>query len=161
SAMSYSATTYSAFMLIGLAGLTYSGGVGALGFELIYLCGVTLVLVFGPRFWAVGQKYGYVTPSEMLGHRYSSPGVAVVTALASCIFLIPYAAVQLAGVGYLLSGMSNGAVSFTAGTVLATVLAIAFALVAGLRSVAWTDALQSIVMMISATVVVALVVHAL
>ena len=44
SAMSYSATTYSAFMLIGLAGLTYAGGVGALGFELIYLCGVTLVL---------------------------------------------------------------------------------------------------------------------
>src|SRR5690625_3213766 len=54
SAMSYSATTYSAFMLIGLAGLTYSGGVGALGFELIYLCGVTLVLIFGPRFWSVG-----------------------------------------------------------------------------------------------------------
>src|SRR5690625_6975998 len=58
SALSYSATTYSAFMLIGLAGLTYSGGVGALGFELIYLCGVTLVLIFGPRFWAVGKKYG-------------------------------------------------------------------------------------------------------
>lgn len=50
SALSYSATTYSAFMLIGLAGLTYTGGVGAVGFELLYLCGVTLVLIFGPRF---------------------------------------------------------------------------------------------------------------
>jgi SSS family solute:Na+ symporter len=161
SAMSYSATTYSAFMLIGLAGLTYAGGVGALGFELIYLCGVTLVLVFGPRFWLVGKKFGYVTPSEMLGHRYDNKTVAIVTALASCVFLIPYSAVQLAGVGYLVSGMTEGAIGFTTGTVIATVLAIVFALVAGLRSVAWTDSLQAVVMIISATLVVLFVVYEL
>lgn len=161
SAMSYSATTYSAFMLIGLAGLTYSGGVGALGFELIYLCGVTLVLIFGPRFWLVGQRFGYVTPSEMLGHRYDHKGVGVISALASCVFLIPYAAVQLAGVGYLMSGMTNGAIGFTSGTILATILAIVFSLVAGLRSVAWTDSLQAVVMIISATLVVLFVVHEL
>src|SRR5699024_12550898 len=62
---------------------------------------------------------------------------------------IPYAAVQLAGVGYLLSGMTHGAISFTAGTVLAVVLALVFALVAGLRSVAWTDSLQAVVMILS------------
>jgi SSS family solute:Na+ symporter len=161
SAMSYSATTYSAFMLIGLAGLTYAGGVGALGFELIYLSGVTLVLIFGPRFWLVGQKFGYVTPSEMLGHRYDNKAVAIVSALASCVFLIPYAAVQLAGVGFLMSGMTNGAIGFTSGTILATILAIVFSLVAGLRSVAWTDSLQAIVMIISASLVVLFVVYEL
>ena len=31
SAASYAATTYSAFMMLGLAGLTYRGGVGAFG----------------------------------------------------------------------------------------------------------------------------------
>src|SRR5690625_1686756 len=159
SALSYSATTYSAFMLIGLAGLTYSGGVGALGFELIYLCGVTLVLIFGPRFWAVGKKYGYVTPSEMMGHRYDSRALSVTAALTSCVFLIPYAAVQLAGVGYLVSGMTNGAMSFTTGTLIATVLAIIFAIVAGLRSVAWTDSLQAIIMIISATFIVVIVIN--
>ena len=72
SALSYSATTYSAFMMVGLAGLTYSGGVGAFGFEIIYFAGVSLVAVFGPKFWAVGKKFGYVTPSEMLSHRFTS-----------------------------------------------------------------------------------------
>ncbi|PXY24640.1 sodium:solute symporter family protein [Prauserella muralis] len=161
SAMSYSATTYSAFMLIGLAGLAYQGGVGALGFELIYLCGVTLVLVFGPRFWRAGKTFGYITPSEMLGGRYESKALAVVTALASCLFLIPYAAVQLAGVGYLLQGMTGGAITFTSGAILATVLAIVFSLAAGLRSVAWTDSLQAIVMVITATAVVLIVVNRL
>src|SRR5690625_4758817 len=159
SAMSYSATTYSAFMLIGLAGLTYTGGVGALGFELIYLCGVTLVLIFGPRFWFVGKKYGYVTPSEMLGDRYEKRSVATIAALCSLVFLIPYAAVQLAGVGYLLSGITNDHISFTTGTIVATALALVFSLVAGLRSVAWTDTLQALFMMVTATVVVIIVVH--
>lgn len=161
SAMSYSATTYSAFMMIGLAGLTYAGGVGSLGFELLYLCGVVLILIFGPRFWRVGRKFNFVTPTEMLAHRYRSKATGAVASLANCIFLIPYAAVQLAGVGYLLSGMSNGMVTFTQGTVAATILAIVFAMWAGLRSVAWTDSVQSIIMIISATLVVILVVHQL
>lgn len=154
SALSYGATTYSAFMLVGLAGLTYQGGVGALGFELVYLSGMVLVVYFGPRFWMAGKKYGYVTPSEMLGDRYDSRAVAVVTAVASCLFLIPYSSVQLAGVGYLLSGMSGGSVSFTAGALIATVLAIALALIAGIRSVAWTDAFQALIMIVTSVGVV-------
>ena len=160
-ALSYAATTYSAFMLVGLAGLTYAGGVGALGFEMIYFSGLILVAFFGPRFLLAGKKFGYVTPSEMVGDRYGSRAVAVVMALASCVFLIPYSAVQLAGMGYLLQGATEGAISFTVGTLIATALAITFALVAGIRSVAWTDALQMVIMIVTASVAVLLVVSSL
>lgn len=159
SALSYSATTYSAFMMVGLAGLTYAGGVGAFGFEIVYFVGVSLVAVFGPRFWRVGKAYDFITPSEMLGHRYQSKPVAISTALSNCLFLIPYAAVQLAGVGYLLAGMSDEAISFTTGTVFATVVALAFSYIAGMRSVMWTDALQAAFMLVSASAVAWLVVR--
>ena len=50
SAMTYSATTYSAFMMVGLVGLTYSSGIGTLGFELTYLAAtVILMVIFAPR----------------------------------------------------------------------------------------------------------------
>jgi solute:Na+ symporter, SSS family len=160
-ALSYAATTYSAFMLVGLAGLTYAGGVGALGFEMIYFSGLILVAFFGPRFLLAGKRFGYVTPSEMVGDRYESRAVAVVVALASCVFLIPYSAVQLAGIGYLLQGATEGAIPFTVGTLIATALAITFALVAGIRSVAWTDALQMVIMILTASVAVLLVVSSL
>src|SRR5690606_29561168 len=136
SALSYSATTYSAFMLVGLAGLTYAGGVGAFGFEIIYFMGVSLVALFGPRCWLVGKKYGDVAPSEMLGDRYNNKKVAMVASVASCIFLIPYSAVQLAGVGYLLSGMTNNAISFSTGVNISTILAIVFSYFHGIRIVA-------------------------
>jgi solute:Na+ symporter, SSS family len=161
SALSYSATTYSAFMLVGLAGLTYNGGVGALGFELIYLMGVSLVAFFGPRYWLVGKKYGYVTPSEMLGDRYSNKTVAVVISIFSCLFLIPYSAVQLSGVGYLLQGMTDNAIPYTTGVIIATVLAIIFSYIAGIRSVAWTDSLQALFMVITSTIVVLIIINKL
>lgn len=161
SALSYSATTYSAFMLVGLAGLTYAGGVGALGFELIYFAGVSLIAFFGPRYWLAGKKYGYITPTEMLGDRYNSKAVAVITALASCLFLIPYSAVQLTGVGYLLSSMSDNAITFTTGVTVATVLAVVFTIIAGIRSVMWTDAFQALFMIVTATLVVLIVVSRL
>lgn len=161
SALSYSATTFSAFMMIGLAGLTYAGGVGALGFEIIYFTGVSLIAIFGPKFWAVGKKFGYVTPSEMLGHRYNNKNVAVASAISSCIFLIPYSAVQLSGIGYLMQGMTDGAISFTTGTMIATAMAIFFSYVAGIRSVMWTDSLQALFMIVSATLLSFLVIQSL
>jgi len=95
SALTYSATTYSAFMMIGLAGLTYFSGVGALGFELTYLCGMFMMVFFLPRFWLVGQKYGYISPGELLSDRYQSKAVGATATILSLIFLVPYAACLL------------------------------------------------------------------
>ncbi|WP_164670039.1 sodium:solute symporter family protein [Virgibacillus doumboii] len=161
SALSYSATTYSAFMMVGLAGLTYQGGVGALGFEIVYFTGVSLVALFGPRFWKAGKKFGYVTPSEMVGDRYESKAAASVIALVSCLFLIPYCAVQLAGVGYLLQGITDNTIPFTTGVIIATVLALLFSYAAGIRSVVWTDSLQAVIMIITSTIVALLVISEL
>ncbi|MGD8521049.1 MAG: sodium:solute symporter family protein [Desulfobacterales bacterium] len=159
SAMTYAATTYSAFMMVGLAGLTYKIGVGALGFELTYLCGLVLVVFFGPRFWLVGRRFDYLTHAQLLADRYESRAVGLVAAVLCLIFLIPYAAIQLMGIGYLVSVISKGAISLVAAMILATLIAIVWSNIAGLRSVAWTDALQALIMLITSIWVLYLVVH--
>lgn len=161
SALSYGATTYSAFMMVGLVGLTYAGGVGALGFELIYLAGLGLVVIFGPRFWLIGHERGHITPAEMLGDRYDSPVLAGLVALASCVFLIPYSAVQLMGIGYLLSGVSGDAIPFTAAILIGGAFTLIWTLVAGLRSVLWTDVLQVTIMLVTSLLALGFVVAAL
>ena len=45
-------------LLVVLTGLTYRGGIGALGFELIYFAGLSLLVIFAPRFWLVGKRVG-------------------------------------------------------------------------------------------------------
>ncbi len=159
SALTYAATTYSAFMMVGLAGLTYKFGVGALGFELTYLCGLVLVVFFGPRFWLVGRKYNYITHSQLLADRYNNRAVGIVATSLCLIFLIPYAAIQVMGIGYLLAGVFKGEISILAGMIVATVLAIILANIAGLRSVAWTDALQAIIMLVASVAAVYIMVY--
>ena len=154
SALTYAATTYSAFMMVGLAGLTYKLGVGAFGFELTYLCGLVLVVFFGPRFWLVGKKFNYLTHTQLLADRYQSRSVGIVATVLCLLFLIPYAAIQVMGIGYLLAGISKGAIPFLGAMALAMVLAFIWSNMAGLRSVAWTDALQAIIMFLASAAAV-------
>ena len=161
SALTYSATTYSAFMLVGLVGLSYTGGVGALGFEMTYLCGLFLAVFFLPRFWLAGRRYGYITPMDLLADRYQSKMVGVAAAVLALVFLVPYSAAQLLGIGLLLNGMSGGGIPVLSGILVATLLAIAWSRIAGLRSIAWTDAFQALVMMASATILLVLIISEL
>jgi SSS family solute:Na+ symporter len=161
SALTYSATTYSAFMMVGLAGLTYLTGVGALGFELTYLCGMFMMVFFLPRFWLVGKKYGYISPMELLSDRYQSKWVGATAAILALVFLVPYGAVQLMGVGYLMNGVSGGVIHVGWGIAIAVVCAIAWSSIAGLRSVAWTDAFQALIMIVTSAAVLGVVVASL
>ena len=159
--LSYAATTYSAFMLVVLTGLTYRGGLGALGFELVYFSGLILLVVFGPRFWLAGRTWGFVTPAEMLGARYGDRTIARLAAVLSLVFLMPYCTTQMAGIGLLLSGVTGGAISLPVAIAIGAVLAIFWTLVAGLRAVAWTDAGQSVVMLVSGVLAVGFAVAAI
>lgn len=159
--LSYAATTYSAFMLVVLTGLTYRGGIGALGFELIYFAGLSLLVIFAPRFWLVSRRWGFISPAEMVGARYGSRGVAQVMAIVSLVFLLPYCTTQMAGIGLLLSGVTGGAITLFQAVMVGAVLAMLWAVLAGLRSVAWTDAALSVVMFLSGVLAVGFAVSAL
>ncbi len=159
--LSYAATTYSAFMLVVLTGLTYRGGIGALGFELIYFSGLVLLVIFGPRFWLAAQRWGFITPAEMLGARYGSRGVARLSAIIGLVFLMPYCTTQMAGIGLLLSGVTGGEITLAMAIATGAALAIFWTVLAGLRSVAWTDAVQAAVMLVSALLAVSFVVSAI
>jgi solute:Na+ symporter, SSS family len=60
-----------------------------------------------------------------------------------------------------LEGATDGAIPFALGTLIAAVLAIAFFPATSICSVAWTDALQALIMITTATIAVLLVVSGL
>lgn len=157
--LSYGATTYSAFMMLGLVGLTYRGGVGALGFELIYLSGLICAVIVGPEIWKIGRAHQCASPGEVLSIHYGNRLVGISYTLTSLLFLIPYSSVQLTGIGYLLETLSEGKISYLYGLLVATFLAFLWVEIAGLRSVATTDSLQAGIMMISSLCLVFILVY--
>ena len=167
SGMTYSATTFSAFMMVGLVGLTYSTGVGAVGFEMIYIIfTILLLIIFAPRFWIAGKKYNIITPPELLAKRYNSKEVGIVSSIICLTMLIPYASVQMMGIGELLEGMTSASLPalqifgitisslYLIGVLLVAGFSAISAFWAGMRSVSWTDAFQAIIMLAASIILV-------
>jgi len=147
-AMTYAATTYSAFMIVGLVGFAYSTGVGALGFELAYYVATLLLLVlFSRSVWRKSRERGWVTPGDMLSDLLGGRSIAVAVGVLYLVALIPYASVQLKGIGEAVAGMAGDDAAYLYGVIMGVLVMIIWSLVAGIWSVAVTDALQGLWML--------------
>ena len=143
------ATFHSAFAFLGSGGFFYTHGIG------FWVAGTWTVLVgvitytMGTRIWALGKRFGYITPADMLADFYESEAVRVLTAVVSVVFTILYIQVQAQGLGYILSVASGGRISFELGTLILLVVAATYLIAGGLRAVYWTDVIQGVWMYVA------------
>jgi SSS family solute:Na+ symporter len=145
SAGTYAATTYSAFMMVGLVGMTYATGVGALGFELLYLAStIVLLSTIGFKIWELSKKYNWISPSQMLGDFYNSRVLALVVALVYLFAMIPYLAAQIQGLRVI---FNYGGLGTLESTIISAILVYVWIFIAGMWSVAITDTYQGFLML--------------
>ncbi|MEM1533264.1 MAG: sodium:solute symporter family protein [Desulfurococcaceae archaeon] len=150
--MTYAATTYSAFMMLGLVGYSYATGIASLGFELIYLVAtIGFLTLVGPRMWRLARERKWITPSEMLSDLYAWRPLGTYVALTYMISLIPYTAAQLKGISEVTSSLG---LSYGVGVAIASTILIAWIVLAGIWSVATTDAYQGMLMISSVIVLI-------
>lgn len=143
SALTYAATTYSSFMMVGLVGLSYSTGIGAMIFEMTYLAATIILLsIYGKKIWAMSREQKLVSPMELFSNRYGKP-TGTVGAIISAAALIPYTAAQVIGLSII---FQNFGISYGTGVMIAAFLICIWSLIGGLRGVALTDAIQGLFM---------------
>ena len=146
--LTYAATTYSAFMMVGLVGFSYLTGSGALGFEFVYLIGtIFLLTLLGKKIWEISRNKGYITPSEFIGREFESKFLSIFITLICIISLVPYISIQFIGTGLLLERVFN--ISFEYGILIAAIIILITTLTSGMRSIVWTDSLLGILMVSS------------
>ena len=143
------ATFHSAFAFLGSGGFFYTHGIGfwAAGTWTVLVGAITYTV--GTRIWALGKKFGYVTPADMLADFYESETVRVVVALVSVVFTILYIQVQAAGLGYILNVATGERIPFGLATAILLVVAAAYLMAGGLRAVYWTDVIQGVWMYVA------------
>jgi sodium/proline symporter len=155
------ATNNSGYMFIGLIGYTYTAGVQSVW------------LMLG---WIVGDLIASKTAHERMrdeADRNHANGIIsllarwggtnnrswqVLAALFSMVFLATYAAAQIAAGGKALEGMLD--IPMAIGMSMVAVVVIAYSIAGGMRASIWTDAAQSLLMIVSIVVLlVAAVTH--
>jgi len=143
------ATFHSAFAFLGSGGFFYTHGLG------FWMAGPWTLLVgaitftLGTRIWALGKKFGYVTPADLLADFYKSETVRVIVALVSVLFSIIYIQVQAQGLGIILSVATGDRIPLELASFILLTVAAGYLMVGGLRAVYWTDVIQGIWMYVA------------
>lgn len=136
----YFATTYSAFMFIGLVGYSYLYGVGSLGFELTYLMGTAMILtLFSIPVYRKAKKLGVLTPTQLIYLENGSKLARYIVSLSYLIFLIPYMSVQIIGPAVILSILG---IPREISILVALLTVFVYVYFGGMRGVVYTDIVQ-------------------
>src|SRR5918998_6102567 len=96
---------FTAYTFIAVPALVWAVGAGGF-FALPYTIIVfPLVFLVMPRLWSVASKRRYVTGADFVKGRYGSPSLATAVAFTGLLPTMPYIALQLVGIEFVLKGL--------------------------------------------------------
>lgn len=118
-----------------------------------FIPGMILPAVFLMRkMRSQAAKLGSLTIPEYLGDRYNSDALRVIVAALVILLYIPVLIAQFKGSAILLETFLG--IPYNLGVVITVVIMVLFVAIGGLRSVAWTDFVQGIPMIIISLILV-------
>jgi SSS family solute:Na+ symporter len=149
--MSLVFSMWSAFALMGMPAAAYLNGVGMLGVAVgVFWAGPAIVFV-GYRISVLGQRYNWVTPGDFMGERYYSGAYRLIVTIILLWFTAPYIGLQLGGMA---KGLAHGSsLSVNWALVFVSGVLLVYVAIGGMRGVAWSDAIQGIVMTVGIFIV--------
>ncbi|RKR07596.1 SSS family solute:Na+ symporter [Kushneria sinocarnis] len=144
------AGSISAYTFMGAPGWAYSKGVPVF-YVVIYLSYLAMVAwYFGPKVWALGERFGHVTQADAIRDRYQSPKLGALAALVMSIGTLAYAVLQTIGAAYILDVMSGGAIPRWAGVSVVLGIMAIYLWLSGQRAIGMTNAFQGALMLVIA-----------
>ena len=142
------ATQYSGNTLFGYTGKTYRIGFEWTASVLFMFSIIPGYLLFAPRLVALARREGFITPGDYISHRFASPALTLLSTVLMIYALCNYALAQLKAMGAAVEGITDGAVPGAYGIVGLAVIMVVYETLGGMRSVAWTDVIQGVVLLL-------------
>ncbi|GHU64476.1 sodium/panthothenate symporter [Clostridia bacterium] len=154
------ATAFSAFSFMGQMGQVFVQGSSAIFNYMTYsFFAWPPALLIGKRIWYFGKKYGYVTPADMLVHRYqSNTPMRIIIGLFVCVYCsVFYIVININGTAWALETVT-GMNPIMAKALVCIVLAI-YVNIGGFRGAAYVDAMQFVFIMLGVIVLAFAAIH--
>jgi solute:Na+ symporter, SSS family len=144
---------YSIGTLIGTPGAIYSKGASYIVWFIIYiLLAYPIGYFLNPYILKMGKLSKANTISDLIGWRYNSKLVQVVSAIVAIMFLVPWVQNQFAGMTILYKFLNLG-ITPTVGIFISIALAFSYIVIAGIRAPAWVSVLKDILMVVGILIV--------
>ena len=141
------ATQYSGNTLFGYTGKTYRIGLEWTVSVLFMFSIIVGYLLFAPRLVVLARRHHFITPGDYITHRFGSPVLTLLSTVLMIYALGNYTLAQLKAMGVAVEGLTGGSVSSAYGIVALAIIMVVYETLGGMRSVAWTDVLQGVVLL--------------
>ena len=144
---SMAATNFSAFTVFGLSGAGYRIGWAyypAMAFGTGFMA--LSFIVLGIPMHRLSKTYKWISPAQFIEARYKSGLLAKLYSFLILVITIPYVAIQARSGGLLLQSVSG--IPFPVGTAMVAALVMLYVLRGGMKSVAYTDFLQLVILVV-------------
>jgi sodium/proline symporter len=150
-ALSYEATAYSGWLMLGFPGRAFTRGLVAMWVGLFCVIGDAVNwLVVSERLRVETARLKALTIPQYLERRFARPGghaVQAVASLAIALFMLIYLWSQFVAAGKAIMTMLG--LGYPAAVLVSAAVIVAYTFQGGYRAVVWTDALQGAMMLVA------------
>ena len=139
-------TNMTAFAILGSSGHAFSNGIVTFGL-MASSSGLVIpltIFLMGTRVWALGKKFGFMTPVQMFRDRWECGHIGTVIFVVQAVLLIPYIIIGIMGGGTTLNVISGGVVPYWFGGAIVALVVMSYVFFGGMRGTAWVNTFQTI-----------------
>jgi solute:Na+ symporter, SSS family len=139
-------TNMTAFSILGSSGHAFTNGIATYGLmasSSALVIPLSLLFV-GTRLWALGRRFGFMTPVQMFRDRWECGHIGTVIFAVQAILLVPYIIIGVMGGGTTLEAISGGLVPYWVGGAVVALVVMSYVFFGGMRGTAWVNTLQTL-----------------
>jgi len=152
-------TNMTAFAILGSSGHAFNNGIVTFGL-MASSSGLVIplsIFFIGTRVWALGKKYGFMTPVQMFRDRWECSHIGTVIFVAQSVLLVPYIIIGIMGGGTTLNVISGGFVPFWFGGAIVAMVVMGYVFFGGMRGTAWVNTFQTILFLLFGAIAIVVI----
>jgi solute:Na+ symporter, SSS family len=152
-------TNMTAFAILGSSGHAFNNGIvtfGLMASSSALVIPLTIFLI-GTRVWALGKKYGFMTPVQMFRDRWECTHIGTVIFVVQAVLLVPYIIIGIMGGGTTLYTISGGLVPFWFGGAIVALVVMSYVFFGGMRGTAWVNTFQTVLFLCFGAIALAVI----
>ena len=152
-------TNMTAFAILGSSGHAFNNGIVTFGLMASSSALVIPLTIFfiGTRVWALGKKYGFMTPVQMFRDRWECSHTGTVIFVVQAVLLLPYVIIGIMGGGTTLATISGGLVPYWFGGAIVALVVMSYVFFGGMRGTAWVNTFQTILFLLFGAIAIVVI----
>jgi solute:Na+ symporter, SSS family len=147
-------TNMTAFAILGSSGHAFNNGIvtyGLMASSSALVIPISLFLI-GTRVWALGKRYGFMTPVQMFRDRWECSHIGTVIFALQAVLLVPYIVIGVMGGGTTLAAISGGAVPYWLGGAIVALVVMSYVFFGGMHGTALVNTVQAVMFLVLGTI---------